>query len=79
MPEPEALSPLLTTAEAARLLGVDRRTLERWRVSGDGPPFIRVGGVRRYSVRDLTEWIEGQKARSTADLGAAHRMASATA
>jgi hypothetical protein len=45
--------PMLTSAEAARLLGIDRRTLFRWPV-----PYHRVGarGWRRYRLSDLRNW-----------------------
>ncbi len=47
----------LDEPEAARLLHVARRTLQRWRVTGDGPPFCRAG-VRRivYPVDALRRW-----------------------
>jgi hypothetical protein len=34
---------LLTQAESAELLRLSERTLERWRVSGDGPMFVKLG------------------------------------
>jgi predicted DNA-binding transcriptional regulator AlpA len=58
MKEPDAI---LAPADAARLLGVHTRSLERWRVSGDGPVFVRLG-LRRigYRVSDLTTWLEAR-------------------
>lgn len=44
--------------EAARLLGLSARTLQRFRKDGCGPQFIRRG--RRfvgYSDQALTDWI----------------------
>ncbi|WP_262476792.1 helix-turn-helix transcriptional regulator [Acinetobacter ursingii] len=34
---------LLTTKEAASLLGFKKNTLEIWRTKGKGPQFIKVG------------------------------------
>jgi len=37
-----------------------RRSLEGWRVRGDGPPFVRVGGAVRYDTRALEAWINAR-------------------
>ena len=39
---------LLTPEQVATLLGVTERTLERWRMTGDGPPYV---GLTRRTVR----------------------------
>ena len=51
---------LLTTKDAARLLGLSPAMLERWRWMNAGPPFVRPTGGRavRYRWRDLIDWIE---------------------
>ena len=51
---------LLTTKDAARLLGLSPAMLERWRWMKVGPPFVRPTGGRavRYRWRDLIDWIE---------------------
>ena len=36
-------STLLTTEQAAKRLGLSPRTLERYRVSGEGPEFLKIG------------------------------------
>ena len=43
----------LPTREAAHYLGLSARTLNRYRVSGDGPVFHRFGGRVRYRRDDL--------------------------
>ena len=48
---------LLDTTEVARLLGVTSRRLQRVRLRGEGPPFVRIGGEPRYPVGALREWI----------------------
>jgi excisionase family DNA binding protein len=44
--------------QAAHWLGVSVRTLEDWRARGKGPPYFKVGGGVRYSVRELETWLE---------------------
>ena len=36
----------LDQAAMARRLGVTKRTLERWRAAGNGPPYVRLGPRR---------------------------------
>ena len=43
----------LNTREAAEYLGLSTRTLDRYRVSGDGPVFLKFGGRVRYLLEDL--------------------------
>jgi predicted DNA-binding transcriptional regulator AlpA len=61
---------LLTEKQAAQLLGVKPKTLSDWRWRGGGPRFIKLGGFCRYQLSDLSQWIEGQKRRSTSDVPA---------
>lgn len=67
--DPDAL---LFQSEAAYLTGTSGRTLEAWRLHGGGPPFIALGRrAVRYRRRDLLEWIEARRRRSTSDPGSA--------
>ncbi|MCG8050669.1 MAG: helix-turn-helix domain-containing protein [Candidatus Thiodiazotropha endolucinida] len=62
--------PLLTTTEAANLLGVSKAFLERDRWAGARVPFIRVGArAVRYRPDDLNAYINNQVRKSTSDLG----------
>lgn len=61
---------LLTQKEVARLLGVSERTLERHRVFGTGPGFVRLGRLVRYRVSDLEAWVKSSVRRSTSQLEA---------
>ncbi len=62
---------LLTTEEAAAWLGLSPRTLERYRVTGEGPKFRKIGRWVRYTVADLNAWLEGCTRTSTSDDGGA--------
>lgn len=62
---------LLTTAEAARCLGVSVHWLKtsRFRPELDGPPFIKIGRrVVRYDVQDLNTWLDRRRYRGTHEI-----------
>ena len=57
---------LLTTKEAAPILGVSVAFLERDRWAGAQVPFIRVGArAVRYRLSDLNAFIESRRRVST--------------
>lgn len=51
----------LTTAQAAKRIGVSVQTLRAWRKSGDGPRYYRLGDGPyarvRYRAGDVDGWI----------------------
>ncbi len=65
----------LNTREAAIHLGLSTRTLDRYRVSGDGPVFLRFGGRVRYLREDLDAWARSRRRKSTSDDGTGERPA----
>ena len=60
---------LLTTEEAARYLTLSPRTLERYRVTGEGPRFLKIGRRVVYRRCDLDAWLKNKIRRSTSDPG----------
>ena len=50
---------LVTTAEAAKRLGLSPYTLRRKRNDGTGPRFVKLGpkGGIRYRLADLAAWL----------------------
>jgi predicted site-specific integrase-resolvase len=46
------------TAEAARMLGKSKRTLEAWRDQGRGPQYKREGKSIMYPRRSLERYLE---------------------
>lgn len=71
-PEPVAPAPtlvhLLTPKEAADILQVSEFTLERWRRTGDGPPYVRLSSrAIRYRAAELVAFIEAHMTRNTAE------------
>ena len=63
----------MNTREAAAHLGLSTRTLDRYRVSGDGPVFLKFGGRVRYLREDLDDWARSRRRRSTSDDGTGPR------
>ena len=62
---------ILRTQDAANYVGLARSTLEKMRSTGDGPPFIRLGGCAiGYDLRDLDAWLDGQRDQSSIDRSA---------
>jgi len=62
-------SPYMPQELAADFLGLSPRTLERFRVEGRGPTFLKLGRRVVYSREDLVQWAEAQRRRSTSDCG----------
>lgn len=60
---------LLTTPEAAAYVRRSPRTLERYRVTGEGPIFLKIGRPILYRRADLDEWLDDKVRRSTSDPG----------
>lgn len=69
---PQAFQPasVLTSPQAAAYLGVKPQTLRKWRVSGRGPRYVRLGSSPRarvaYRVYDLAAWLDQRSYASTA-------------
>ena len=66
---PDSPLTLVTPEDAARLLTSKERTLERWRSTGTGPPYVKVGRRVAYRLRDLEAWVERQTRQHTAEAG----------
>jgi predicted DNA-binding transcriptional regulator AlpA len=59
-------APLLTSEQTAQELKVSERTLEDWRRTGAGPPFIRISRrCVRYRRADIEAWLAERLKAST--------------
>ena len=65
------MTTLLDTAKTAEWFGLSVRTVERWRVEGKGPTFLKIGGRVMYDESDLKEFLAQARRTSTTDLGKA--------
>ena len=43
----------LSSRELAARWSISRRTLDRWRWAGEGPPFLKLGGRVVYRLADI--------------------------
>ena len=59
--------PKLRTREAAAYIGLAKSTLEKLRLTGNGPPYIRIGRVVVYDPDDLDHWLAAHRRLSTSD------------
>ncbi|GBQ91227.1 putative transcriptional regulator [Acetobacter nitrogenifigens DSM 23921 = NBRC 105050] len=57
----------LRTHEAAQILGLSPRTLEKYRCHGTGPTFRKLGGRVVYRIDDLDVWATAGACKSTSD------------
>ncbi|MDO5631635.1 MAG: helix-turn-helix domain-containing protein [Paracoccus sp. (in: a-proteobacteria)] len=56
---------LLTVGQAAERLKLSVTTLNRWRVTGEGPAFVKMGRVVRYTPAALAAFVDGNGHTST--------------
>jgi hypothetical protein len=64
------VTPKLTTHEASAHLKIAASTLCKMRLSGEGPPFLKLGPRRVvYDLADLEFWASSRRRRSTSDAG----------
>ena len=65
---------LLTQPETAEKTRLSERTLERHRLTGTGPKFVRLGRRIFYRREDVAEWIAANLCRSTSEADAKRKM-----
>jgi hypothetical protein len=59
---------VLRTAQAAAYVGLSPSTLEKFRLTGDGPVYQKAGlKIVVYRPEDLDAWLNEQRRRSTSD------------
>lgn len=59
---------LLTTEQLAALRNVPRNRIEKERLRGDGPPFVKDGRLVRYRLGDYRHWLSTkQRFQSTSE------------
>jgi predicted DNA-binding transcriptional regulator AlpA len=61
------MQPLLTQRQCAEMLALSERTLERLRVTGAGPKFLRIRHSVRYRPADVEQWLASRIVRSTSE------------
>jgi predicted DNA-binding transcriptional regulator AlpA len=64
---PVTLENLLSENEISQIFGRSIPTLQKDRLRGNGPPFIEIGRLVRYSPSAVQAWLDDQVRRSTSD------------
>jgi predicted DNA-binding transcriptional regulator AlpA len=68
---PTAIEQLLDDHELESITGRARSTWQKARLTGDGPPFIRLGRLVRYRRSDVEKWLAAHaRYRSTSEKAA---------
>ena len=60
---------LLDVNVVSELLGVSTSTLAKWRLTGTGPPFLKVGKKILHRQSDLEKFLDCRRRLSTSDDG----------
>lgn len=60
-------SNLLSPLETSQRLRISEKTLEKWRITGGGPRFSKVGGRVFYPEDELEAWLRGRIHASTSE------------
>ncbi|WP_409046911.1 helix-turn-helix transcriptional regulator [Microbacterium sp. HA-8] len=59
---PFTLPELFTQNDIAHAFGLSPRTLEDWRVSGNGPPYLKLSyRCVRYELAAVENWLRGAR------------------
>ena len=58
---------LYDTREAASYVRLSKNTLERFRLTGEGPTYLKLGGAVRYRQSDINAWLESRLTKTTSD------------
>jgi predicted DNA-binding transcriptional regulator AlpA len=60
----------LRTREAAKYVGLSKSTLDKFRLEGGGPVYIKLGRAVVYDAADLDAWCAASRRVSTGENGA---------
>jgi predicted DNA-binding transcriptional regulator AlpA len=58
---------MLPAREAADLSGLSKSTLDKMRVFGGGPPYLKIGRRVVYDPADLDQWLVSHRRKSTSE------------
>lgn len=58
---------IFRTADAAAYCGLSKSTFDKYRLTGQGPAFLKLGRAVAYRVSDLDEWLESNRFKSTSE------------
>jgi predicted DNA-binding transcriptional regulator AlpA len=64
---PDSTGRKLNTREAAEYLGTSASTLNKKRVAGNGPAYLKIGHLVRYDLPDLDAYASAHRRRNTSE------------
>lgn len=57
----------IDTRELAKITGISKSTWDKRRLTGDTPPYIKLGRSVRYRLTIAMSWLEKRSRSSTSD------------
>ena len=69
VPPPMSTIVLMTPREVSKQMRCSQRKLERHRLVGDGPPYVKIGAAIRYPLPWFETWLAERMQRSTSETG----------
>jgi predicted DNA-binding transcriptional regulator AlpA len=64
---------MMNEQQASEMLGLSVRTLQAWRIRGEGPQFRKLGRRVGYTMGDLKSWVDGNIFNSTTEVDLASK------
>jgi len=61
----QSLKRCLSCGEAARYTDLSIKTLEKYRLIGGGPTFVKMGARVAYLIDDLDAWLNNRRRSNT--------------
>jgi hypothetical protein len=71
MLSPQTVPEFVDAKGAAKILNISASFLNKARMTGDGPPYVKFGFHVRYNVAVLLAWVASRSRSSTSDPGEA--------
>jgi predicted DNA-binding transcriptional regulator AlpA len=69
VPTENIASPKLRVAEAAGYLSVSKSWLDKKRLDGGGPEYLKLGRRVVYDLKDLEKWAASNRRQHTSETG----------
>lgn len=63
--------PIINVIAAAQHTGQPKSTLDKYRVYGGGPLYLKIGARVYYDTMDLDSWLASKKVANTSEAQAA--------
>ncbi len=57
----------LNVREAAAFLSLSKKTLDKYRMVGGGPAYLKLGAKVVYDIHDLEMWAHSRRRTSTSE------------